>query len=644
MRDESQPPADGNDSALPGTKRGADGPSGSSKAGEAAHRAKRVRVSRACDQCRAGREKCNGGQPICQTCEAQRRPCTYNEQPKKRGIQPNYIRTLELTLAWLLQQHPNSEVKLSHLLPDPRDAAHLLISYKDSTNADAMHNVWRNGIICRQIDQILSGADIELPKYQPPNGDEVMPRRDEGIANSYQSPPLSALSDTNILPADVHQPIWAPGMIPQTRPESNIELLKLPEDSWNLLEHYFAFTQAWFPITERHDILKLMYAYPSEGLRKSEAVASEHAELWSIMAFAAARVGASEISVAYCREVTKALIPTETGFGLGHIKALLILGLDDIVKGVWITAWLAIGTAVRLLTYLTSKRGSATRLNEGRTKHTFLAAYLLESTISARTGASVHLRSGDVRETGLLIEDGLEEWAPWSDPTNGTASIAQKSPARTISTFNELVRTALRCESQQAATPSSQSSSTELDIVLKLLQNVSQHPRALLTSHRSISDQGPATGSFVGDYQTPAISGGGPIRHNSNQLDFAEALFEQPYPFMTIPNETAESIASSTPAQMAGATPNLWTTGESSKDPANMANHDIFEELAMLDRSDSTQNPSFMQNLGFGPDLDLAEFFGADYQPSDPLLAYMQPSSAFGEVPQGFEVNERGAG
>jgi hypothetical protein len=33
-----------------------------------------------------------------------------------------------------------------------------------------------------------------------------------------------------------------------------------------------------------------------------------------------------------------------------------------------------------------------------------------------------------------------------------------------------------------------------------------------------------------------------------------------------------------------------------------------------------------MQNLGFGPDLDLAEFFGPDYQPSNPLLAYMQPS------------------
>lgn len=61
------------------------------------------------------------------------------------------------------------------------------------------------------------------------------------------------------------------------------------------------------------------------------------------------------------------------------------------------------------------------------------------------------------------------------------------------------------------------------------------------------------------------------------------------------------------------------------------ASADIFEDLALLERADSTANPTFMQNLGFGPDLDLAEFFGADY---DPLLTYMQPP--------GFEVDTQG--
>ena len=79
--------------------------------------AKRSRVSRACDQCRASREKCDGVKPVCHTCDSQKRACTYDEPPKKRGIQPNYIRTLELTLAWLFQSVPETQAALSRSLP-----------------------------------------------------------------------------------------------------------------------------------------------------------------------------------------------------------------------------------------------------------------------------------------------------------------------------------------------------------------------------------------------------------------------------------------------------------------------------------------------------------------------------------------------
>ena len=51
---------------------------------------------------------------------------------------------------------------------------------------------------------------------------------------------------------------------------------------------------------------------------------------------------------------------------------------------------------------------------------------------------------------------------------------------------------------------------------------------------------------------------------------------------------------------------------------------DIFQELAMLERTDSSNQ--FMQNLGFAPDLDLQEFFGDAYQASDPMLSLMQPT------------------
>lgn len=103
--------------------------------------AKRSRVSRACDQCRASRERCDG-ESKCQTCVSQNRSCTYKAQPKKRGIQPNYIRTLELTLAWLLQSFPDVESQLAESLP--QDHAHIsgLLRGKDSEASEALHLAW----------------------------------------------------------------------------------------------------------------------------------------------------------------------------------------------------------------------------------------------------------------------------------------------------------------------------------------------------------------------------------------------------------------------------------------------------------------------------------------------------------------------
>jgi len=58
---------------------------------------------------------------------------------------------------------------------------------------------------------------------------------------------------------------------------------------------------------------------------------------------------------------------------------------------------------------------------------------------------------------------------------------------------------------------------------------------------------------------------------------------------------------------------------------------DIFEELSMLDGGESGRDPHFMQNLGFAPDQDLADFFGADYQPSGSQLASLFASDAAGD-------------
>ena len=114
--------------------------------------AKRSRVSRACDQCRASREKCDGVKPVCHTCDTQKRSCTYDEPPKKRGIQPNYIRTLELTLAWLFQTVPETQTALSRSLPVVNGPAQRCVI--------PLSNLSQRGV--GKEDQTLSGREIMM--------------------------------------------------------------------------------------------------------------------------------------------------------------------------------------------------------------------------------------------------------------------------------------------------------------------------------------------------------------------------------------------------------------------------------------------------------------------------------------------------
>ncbi|KAF2209526.1 hypothetical protein CERZMDRAFT_86850 [Cercospora zeae-maydis SCOH1-5] len=655
-------PGDGQDSVATGSKRPSNG--------EAVQRAKRVRVSRACDQCRAGREKCDGARPWCQTCESQRRTCTYNEQPKKRGIQPNYIRTLELTLAWTFENFPDSEKRLSQLLPNTQARAHQLIAWKDTVPAEGLHNTWRNGIVCKQIDQMLSGAPIELPET-PQDGHrrQLSFIEDSDPQTSYQSPPMSAPSDGSLLqqcsvepvaatlsavsPKDVSSGSRPDGTAPSQMPVSSNEpraddLLKLPKSSWLLLEHYFAFTHAWLPMVERHDVLKLMYSYPQEGLRSEDTMASGHAELWSIMAIASLQNGATA-DFEHCRGIARSLIPQENGFQMGHIKSLLILGLADIMQQAWVSAWLVFGSAIRLLTHFNLGKGTRTTLFEGRTKHTLLAAFILERAVASQTGAITHIRPGDIQNVGFLIEDGLEEWSPWQDP-HANSSIS-RSPARSMSTFNELLRLSFQAPGDlNPSSPPSTNAFSLLGAIRGLLRNASEsdkrlHPQQALANARATT--------LVDTVLPPEHT-----RSDSTLMDFASPLVDTHFPFMSIPNNRAQRLMSDGAATSMPPIdgPGQWTninrvtsdlqeTASATGDPrtVNSAHGaDIFEELAMLDRTDSTANPDFMQNLGFGPDLDLAEFFGADYQPSDPLLTYMRPTS-FG-TGQDFDASGNGAG
>ncbi|KAI8393395.1 fungal-specific transcription factor domain-containing protein [Radiomyces spectabilis] len=56
---------------------------------------KRQRVSKACEQCRRKKVKCDGGLPLCNNCVTLGLQCTYKESTKKRGPPKGYIEAIE---------------------------------------------------------------------------------------------------------------------------------------------------------------------------------------------------------------------------------------------------------------------------------------------------------------------------------------------------------------------------------------------------------------------------------------------------------------------------------------------------------------------------------------------------------------------
>lgn len=282
---------------------------------------KRTRVSRACDQCRASREKCDGSQPVCQSCVSQDRECSYNEAPKKRGIQPNYIRTLELALEYILEQFPDVRHNLCSDLP-AQGHLHAILAGKDVDDAEKLHQSWRSSLFGRQIEQVLSGADVEHPSLRI-----ALPA--EHAAETSADKPVA----------------------------EEILVLRLPENAWILLDFYFAYVHAWMPMTEKTDMMKLLYAYPPDGIPFAEATAAEHAELWSIMALSSHLIGlhanqddAEGLRVHYLAEK---LIPLGKTYEIPHLKAMILLTLIDMSNGRTLDGWLRIGTVVRILRLFT---------------------------------------------------------------------------------------------------------------------------------------------------------------------------------------------------------------------------------------------------------------------------------------------------
>lgn len=263
--------------------------------------------------------------------------------------------------------------------------------------------------------------------------------------------------DPNVLYGQITSPVCPPASIGT---KTKTMLPELPSETWHLLDVYFSYTHCWLPIVEKHDLLRISYQYSQIMNSGTNVISGDHALLWAAIAYAKFQhrainsipraqglvsrdVWTAEKMYAHAR----ALIPNEEGIlDLGHVQALLILTLANTGLGHFNRAWILVGHAVRIAIELSLDKPlvdeTKSSKNNSRFKHVFLGCFALDTLVAARLRRRPHLSSDDLNRVGMLVEDGLEEWDPWTDCLTVRRNSIGNSrvPASILSTFNRLIQ------------------------------------------------------------------------------------------------------------------------------------------------------------------------------------------------------------
>lgn len=473
--------------------------------GKATGEPKRQRVSRACDSCRSKKDKCDGKQPVCSTCASLCRPCTYKANPKKRGLPTGYIRSLELLWGLVFQRIRGSEDVMRALMRSINLPSHLATMGKETEGSDALMASFKNSTVLRDIERIL--VILEQPEEERERslqeyGEGETPLDVDGILSSadsqeWQLPESMEVRETPLPRLSPSRTAMAPAMnilephptrdcgvqassseelssssstFPpnpdDSRPLSMKTALQLPCNAWPLFDVYFSYTQCWFPILEKHDILRTAFQYTKSDVYVSSFAGSgEHAALWAVLTLASlqdASISATrqmdeplsnQMTSSQMYMTARRLIPLESGpYEIGHVQALLILGLVKLGQQEWTGSWMLVGQAVRIAhilgldqsSYPSTSRSPDQERQLGRAKHVFLGCFVLETLIAESTSRCPSMRKADLAKIGSINEDGLEEWNPWEDqtglrPAQYSRASMQRGPLHALSTFNHLV-------------------------------------------------------------------------------------------------------------------------------------------------------------------------------------------------------------
>ncbi|KAH7146823.1 fungal-specific transcription factor domain-containing protein [Dactylonectria estremocensis] len=426
--------------------------------------AKRKRISRACDPCRARKHRCDGRQPTCSACSMTQHPCSYDSGTKKRGLPTGYVRSLELLWALVFTVVPNSMSIVNKLIPEIQFAldshARLGIVSRLVNDPEILRQVWEDSDVQTELDHLLANVqdsphtptDIGKKKESSPDLPRFTVRSFEAIQSELERPPgevskieTPSLPRLSIVPAPTAKDVGSTTFPPNAR---------------RLLDLYFAHTHCWLPIVQKHKMFEILYSSSWTALADTGSLAV----FWAILAYSSLQESKGRFSLAGapggCGDLFTAeqlyakarrQIPNEEPQDPDYTQALLVLSLFKLDLGEFAASWHLIGQALRIALDLGSPLDSsglstaASNSMDDKMTRLLLSCFVLDTIVSCHLGKPPHLRTAYIRLLSMPAETGPDEWEPQSaclgdsDSPRRPSSTWDYQPLRTVSIFNRYV-------------------------------------------------------------------------------------------------------------------------------------------------------------------------------------------------------------
>ena len=418
------------------------------------------RATRACDQCRAQKKRCDSGRP-CRTCTKASLDCHYGKQGRKRGFPTGYVRIIEALWAVVFRSVPGSQEAALHLLRqshvgyDDEGKATLLNSDFDA--AGSSRKAWLSSSIRHEIDKLAAALDDREKAG-------LMP--DRGTSGSGPTVRASTFSQSDFAPWTLPENALRgkPGCRyngaalersstdschePAVLQNSPIELpVPLPSDAWNLIEMYFKFYHSWLPIIPKYSIVRLL----TESQDGTKCDASQLGVLWAIFALSCAQRPChngdrSPLSDKYYDEAMKTVPNGSTSMEAGHIQGLVLLTVSNMARGHWETASLVLRRSVHAILQLQRSHQNQHKSDamESVLNRTILAAFAMDTLLAARSGTIPQLRTHDISWALQYNKNEADEWEQWSAitvvQTSNNGHTNSQRPLRVLSTFKQYIK------------------------------------------------------------------------------------------------------------------------------------------------------------------------------------------------------------